>query len=69
MNKGLDEIIIGWKNYIFPNKEVEKIATNRMLTCLDCPKFKKNTNRCSLCGCYMPAKVRSINSTCPIKNW
>lgn len=64
----LNEIISGWKNYVFPNKEIEKIATNRMLTCLDCERLRKD-NRCNLCGCFMPAKVRSIKSKCPIKKW
>ena len=68
MSTKLGEIISGWKNYAFPSQEVEKIATNRMATCLDCPKLKKD-NRCGLCGCFMPAKVRSINSTCPLKKW
>jgi hypothetical protein len=62
------EIISGWKNYVFPSEEVERIAIHRMETCLDCPKLKDN-KRCSLCGCFMPAKVRSIMSTCPLKKW
>lgn len=70
MEFDLNEIIVGWKNYIFPNKEVEKIATNRMITCLKCKDhFQKKTKRCGICGCFMPAKVRNINSKCPIKSW
>ena len=68
MSNILSEIISGWKNYVFPNKEVEKIATNRMMTCLDCPKLKSN-KRCALCRCFMPVKVRSMKSTCPLKKW
>jgi len=68
MSNVLNEIISGWKNYVFPNKEVEKIATERMLTCLDCSKLKTN-KRCGLCGCFMPAKVRSIKSKCPLNKW
>lgn len=64
----LDEIITGWKNYVFPNKEMEKLATERLLICIDCDKLKTG-NRCGLCGCFMPAKVRSAKSTCPLKKW
>ena len=69
MKYNLNEIIIGWKNYIFPNKEVEKIATNRMITCLDCEKFKIKERKCGICGCFMPAKVRNVDSTCPLNKW
>lgn len=62
------EIISGWKNYVFPNKEVEKIAVQRILTCIECPKFTSKKT-CGICKCYMPAKTRSINATCPLKKW
>lgn len=65
----LSEIIIGWKNYIFPNEEVEKIATNRMISCLNCTKLINKSKKCSVCGCYTPAKVRSLKSKCPINKW
>ena len=64
----LTEIITGWKNYVFPNKKVEELAIERMEICLGCPKLKDN-KRCAMCGCFMPAKVRSEMSTCPLKNW
>lgn len=64
----LNEIITGWRNYVFPNKEVEKIAIKRMTICVGCDKLKSD-NRCGQCGCFMPAKVRSIKSTCPLKKW
>jgi hypothetical protein len=64
----LNEIISGWKNYIFPNKQVEELAIERMEICLGCDKLKDN-KRCGVCGCFMPAKVRSVKSTCPLKKW
>lgn len=66
----LQEIYNGWKNYIFPNPEIEEIAKKRIAICVNnkCGKFTfKKT--CKICGCYMPAKVRSMNSNCPIKKW
>jgi len=64
----LNEIIMGWKNYIFLNEKAEKLATKRMKICLECPKLKDN-KRCGMCGCFMPAKVRCENATCPLKEW
>ncbi len=66
----LSEIYDGWKNYVFPNKEVEDLAKERIAICVknDCGKLRSN-NTCALCGCYMPAKVRSIKSHCAIKKW
>jgi hypothetical protein len=62
------EIYEGWKNYTFPNAEVEKQAKERMKICIDCKMIKKN-NVCMMCGCYMPAKVRSPKSSCKLKKW
>ena len=64
----LEEIYNGWKNYIFPNKEMEELAKKRAAICVDCPKLKSN-NICSVCGCYIPAKTRSKTSRCPLSKW
>lgn len=68
MNSVLSEIYEGWKNYIFENPEVEVEAKRRMAICVDCSKFR-STKTCSMCGCFMPAKVRSLKSVCPDKKW
>jgi len=66
----LAEIFEGWKNYTFPNPQVEELAKKRMAICVsnECKRFRKNKT-CALCGCYMPAKVRSPKSKCAIKKW
>lgn len=64
----LSEIYNGWKNLTFPNNRVEKEAKRRIAICIDCDKLN-NRNFCVLCGCYMPAKVRSPKSHCRIKKW
>ena len=64
----LSEIFAGWKNYTFQNPTVEAEAIKRIEICVDCDKLKKN-NYCQLCGCYMPAKVRSPKSHCRLKKW
>lgn len=64
----LSEIFNGWKNYTFPNAKVEEEAKKRMEICVECENLRKN-NSCKLCGCYMPAKVRSPKSKCLINKW
>lgn len=66
----LSEIYDGWKNYVFQNPQIEELAKERMAICVknDCKKLKPN-NVCALCGCYMPAKVRSPKSKCLMKFW
>ena len=64
----LSEIYEGWKNLTFPNPKIEEEAKRRMAICCDCTKLLKN-NSCALCGCYMPAKVRSPKSHCKLKKW
>ncbi len=64
------EIYEGWKNLAFPSPEIEAIAKKRIAICVgnQCKKFKANKT-CALCGCYMPAKVRSPKSHCWIHKW
>ena len=66
----LSEIFEGWKNLTFPSPEVEKQAKDRIAICVsnECRKFRTNKT-CALCGCYMPAKVRSPKSHCWINKW
>jgi len=65
----LEEIYEGWKNLVFPNKETEELAKKRIKLCVSCDQFKQVTKRCGACGCFMPAKVRSEQSKCPLNKW
>ena len=64
----LQEIFDGWKNFTFQNPGVEEEAKKRIAICIDCPKLNQR-NFCDLCGCYMPAKVRSRKSHCRLRKW
>lgn len=66
----LSEIYEGWKNLTFPNPIIEELAKKRIAICVsnECKRFKPNKS-CALCGCYMPAKVRSSKSKCGLKKW
>jgi hypothetical protein len=65
----LQEIYNGWKNYVFPNKKIEELAKNRAQICVKCSDLNTTKNTCKICGCYIPAKVRSERSKCPKKKW
>ena len=61
------EIVEGWRYTIFPNEEVEKVAVERAKICSLC---EYNINkRCTKCGCFLTAKLRSPESKCPINKW
>ena len=64
----LSEIYEGWKNLTFPDPKTEELAKKRMTICVECKKLN-NRNFCMICGCYMPAKVRSLHSKCSLKKW
>ncbi len=64
----IQEIYSGWKNLKFKTPEIEELAKNRVNICVNCPKLRKN-NTCAVCGCYIPAKVRSSKSRCPDRKW
>ena len=64
----LSEIYEGWINLIYPNPRIKQIAEERFDICSNCDYLQKN-KVCKLCGCYMPAKVRSMKSSCDDNNW
>lgn len=79
----LFRIIEGWKNYLTKSDEVETLAKQRALNCVNC-EFKKestvfswvvddvkeiNASVCSKCDCPIAMKVRSIKDKCPIGKW
>jgi hypothetical protein len=44
-----------------------QVATDRYQTCLGCEHFMRKQSRCSLCGCFMRAKVKIALAECPAK--
>jgi len=64
------EILTGWANLVFGNKEIKKMASERMAVCARCPHASaKMYLHCDVCGCYIPAKARSRESDCPLNFW
>ena len=84
MEKRLAAIVSGFKNYMFPNKEMEEVALQRALICAACPlaevtilkQLLSDVNikeieglKCSVCGCILSAKVRQAYESCPKEKW
>lgn len=51
-----------------PRSDQEKIEA-RLEICKVCPSFKKNTQRCSKCGCFMQLKATLLQAKCPLGKW
>jgi hypothetical protein len=47
----------------------ESLAKERMALCLECPSLIKATKQCKKCGCFMEAKTKLPNASCPIGKW
>ena len=50
---------------IFVNDEIKQARSN---ICKDCEQLTF-MNTCSICNCYMPAKVRLPAASCPDNKW
>lgn len=71
-------IIRGWWNYFFYDKNIEDIAIKRASHCSSCPHAKTggiisakdyripsiSGKHCELCGCPLAAKLRSPEESC-----
>lgn len=84
MDKKYKAIVSGFKNFVFPNKEMEELAIQRATICAVCPfavetKLKQllpddtikeiDGLKCSECGCVLSAKVRQMFDSCPKNKW
>jgi hypothetical protein len=48
-------------------RTADKIASDRLSICADCPSLIAGT--CKECGCFMNQKVKLESATCPIGKW
>ena len=63
----LRQVAAGWWYTLFPDKQVERLASERASVCGPCPH---NTgSKCGLCGCPLQAKMRSPSASCPDGRW
>jgi hypothetical protein len=45
------------------------IKKSRLDICLSCPELIKLTTQCKKCGCFMQAKTKLKEATCPLGKW
>lgn len=77
MTPNLLQIAEGYMNLLrkgmgVADKEVEQLAELRFKTCKECTTNGAPTLRgvkCTLCGCDMEAKTRSLTAKCIIGKW
>jgi hypothetical protein len=68
------EILAGIKNTIRKQAYVEEIAEDRLAICNACPHQSTDCAAliktcCSVCGCSLNFKTRSLQSSCPEGHW
>jgi len=68
---GLRKILVGFKNALYTNPRVKKLAAERMTVCNICEhKMQKaSIEICDICKCILRGKTRSPRSKCPANRW
>lgn len=49
--------------------DIKERALKRLDTCKECEQYRKSTQQCKKCGCFMPAKVLVPFMSCPLYKW
>lgn len=47
----------------------QELIESRLKICNGCAAFRKHTQRCSKCGCFMKLKSTLRQAKCPIGKW
>ncbi len=68
------QFIEGWKNLAWAklnlaSPETESLAQERAVICFDCEHISKERLTCTVCTCYIEAKIRSKKAFCPKGKW
>jgi hypothetical protein len=50
-------------------KSPEEVSLSRLEICNSCEFFRKRTNQCKKCGCFMKLKTTLEKAKCPIGKW
>lgn len=58
-------------DFLNPNTEyaTDDLAKTRYDLCKACPELIQLTKTCKKCGCFMSAKTKLLNATCPLNKW
>ena len=68
----ISNIATGWFNVVrgelgvLPDN-IKQLAEKRLKSCSECPQRKEK--RCGVCNCFLTAKTKDIDSSCPINRW
>lgn len=54
---------------MFPSKYGDKDEATRRLNICDKCEFFTKAKRCNQCGCFMVAKTKLKDATCPMGKW
>lgn len=73
------EILEGWRNDLFPPKQLKEIifqtSEERRKICEECPAHSKHHKtirkdvHCTACGCPLVKKTKCLSCECPLKKW
>jgi hypothetical protein len=47
----------------------DAMQKERMSICATCPQLIQLTKQCKKCGCFMEAKTRLADASCPLHKW
>lgn len=50
-------------------KVSEQEFNQRMAICQGCDRYKKETNQCNECGCFLAIKAKLTGMKCPLNKW
>ena len=63
-------IVDGFTNVLFRSKDIELEAKRRLEICGNCDLSSDVVyDHCMVCKCWLPAKVRAMNDSCPRSKW
>lgn len=51
------------------SRATDEVVQKRLETCLSCDRLLPITKQCKECGCFMTAKTKLQNATCPLGKW
>lgn len=50
-------------------RSTKELQQERLAICRQCEFFNSLTVGCNICGCFMRAKTKLANATCPKGHW
>ena len=58
-----------WDLFNGSARSPEELAESRLEICKGCEWFRKNTQTCKKCGCFMKLKTLIDKASCPVGKW